>query len=199
MTFSYTSVFVFCSCLVSLHCWYVWILPWLLALFVNGSVSTFRDRSLSFWFVHVHKHRCAWHSLPVNICWGVRRRWTPDVGGLSAQGKGNRSSSLAKSRWTMRLLRPPPSPTSSGLGPKHCILLHPVHWRVWAPCDLSSQASWSVDMYLRARLCHELTPWEPGTERCAEKHQCPVGGPDPEPSSASLQAPAWFWIGRELC
>lgn len=69
MTFSYTSVFVFCSCPVSLHSWYVWILSWLLAHFVNGNVSTFRERILSFWFVHVHKHLFAWHSLSVNICW----------------------------------------------------------------------------------------------------------------------------------
>lgn len=189
MTFSYTSVFVFCSCPVSLHSWYVWILSWLLAHFVNGSVSTFRERILSFWFVHVHKHLCAWHSLSVSICWGNAEAvnswcwWTVCprkvkqrliTGKVPMNNEASEISSIA-----------------------FCYIL--CVGGVWAGCDHSSQASWGVDMYLRSRLWHELNSWEPGTERYAEKHQCPVGGPDPELSSTSFQAPAWFWMGRELC
>lgn len=186
MTFSYTSVFVFCSCPVSLHSWYVWILSWLLAHFVNGSVSTFRERILSFWFVHVHKHLCAWHSLSVNICWGNAEAvnswcwWT-----------------VCPRKVKQRLItgKVPMNNEISSIA--FCYIL--CVGRVWAGCDHSFQASWGVDMYLRSRLWHELNSWEPGTERYAEKHQCPVGGPDPELSSTSFQAPAWFWMGRELC
>lgn len=76
---------------------------------------------------------------------GMRRRWTPDVGGLSAQGRRNKSLSLAKSQRTMRLLRPPPSSTLwEGPSIAFCYILCVV--RVWARYDQSSQASWGMDI-----------------------------------------------------
>lgn len=114
MTFSYTSVFVFCSCPVSLHSWYVWILSWLLALLLMVmSAPCGKGSCLSGLFMFTNICVLGTHSQSI-FAEGMRRRWTPVVGGLSAQGRRNKSLSLAKSRWTMRLLRSPPSSTFSG-------------------------------------------------------------------------------------
>lgn len=98
---------------------------------------------------------------------GMWRRWTPDVGGLSDQGRRNKSLSLAKSWWTMRLLKPPPSSTFSG----RTQALHFVTSCVLSACELAMTSHLrqvEVWIYLRARLCHELTLGARNREMCRE-------------------------------
>lgn len=82
---------------------------------------------------------------------GMRRRWTPDVGGLSAQGRRNKGLSLAKSQWTMRLLR---SPSSTFSGRSQA--LHFVTSCVLAGCELS------VTIHLR-QVGVWICTWDPGS------------------------------------
>ena len=69
---------------------------------------------------------------------------------------------------------------------------------VWAHSHHSPQTSWGMDTYLRARPGRELIPWQPETERCAEKHLYPVANPDLGPHLAFLKAPSLLLNGKRI-